>query len=297
MGMFRSIYQAVTHWLTAEPEDKGHPMSDFSKLRREIRSCDVILVEGRSRVADVIGTITQSRWTHAALYIGRLHDVENPVLRMKIREYYDGQPDVQLLIESELGIGTVIRPLDTYKDRHMRICRPRELSYEDSQLVLKYAIHRLGTDYDVRQILDLGRFYLPWSILPRRARSSLFQWHPGGGTHTVCSTMLAEAFGAISFPILPLVKRQEGGDVQLFQRNPKLCTPSDFDYSPYFDIIKYPYMDFEGASSPSYRLMPWKGKASLSPDEAMLYTEAQLQQTMPPGSDTPPRRIDAKERL
>lgn len=297
MRLFGSIYRAVARWLVDEPPGPEHPMSDFSKLRREIRSCDIILIEGRSRVAEVICTITRSRWTHAALYVGRLHEIEDPTLRQKVREFYDGQPDVQLIAESQLGLGTVIRPLDTYKDRHMRICRPRDLSYADSQLVLKYAIHRLGTDYDLRQILDLARFYLPWSILPRRLQSSLFRWKPGGGTRTVCSTMLAEAFGAVSYPILPLVKRLEDGKVRLFQRNPKLCTPSDFDYSPYFDIIKYPYMDFEGAAGPAYRLMPWHGKVSLSDEEALMYTEAHLQQTMPEGAETVSRRIDSREKL
>ena len=55
--------------------------------------------------------------------------------------------------------------------------------------------------------------------------------------------MIAEAFATVQFPILPLVQRDEGDHMQLFRRNPKLCTPSDFDYSPYFEIIKYPFLD------------------------------------------------------
>ena len=69
--------------------------------------------------------------------------------------------------------------------------------------------------------------------------------------------MIAEAFGHIQFPILPLVKRIEGDRVQLFRRNPKLCVPSDFDYSPYFDIIKYPFLDFHHYAE--QRLLPWRG--------------------------------------
>lgn len=264
-------------WLTEERDHPDYPRSDFRKLRHEIRTGDVILVEGRSRVAEVIGTVTRSRWSHAALYIGRLHDVADPRLRQRIRDFYDGQPDVQLIAESQLGLGTVIRPLNVYQHRHLRICRPRDLAYEDAQLVLAYAIGRLGTRYDVRQILDLWRFYLPWSLFPRRFRSTLFRWKPGGGMRTVCSTMLAEAFASVSFPLLPLVKREVNGDVRLFQRNPKLCTPSDFDYSPYFDIIKYPYMDFEGPTSPAYRLMPWEGTVSLTHEESRHYIEDTFQ--------------------
>jgi len=108
--------------------------------------------------------------------------------------------------------------------------------------------------------------------MPRRWRSSLFSARPGKSTQTVCSTMIAEAFGSIQFPILPLVKRVEDDRVKLYMRNPKLCTPSDFDYSPYFDIIKYPFLDFHNYATK--RLLPWTGAAELSDKERDFYIEA-----------------------
>ena len=87
----------------------------------------MILVEGRSRVSEVIKLITQSSWSHAALYIGRLHDIEDPELRERLGEHYQGTVDKQLIIESELGLGTVVRPLTVYEREHLRICRPRGL--------------------------------------------------------------------------------------------------------------------------------------------------------------------------
>jgi hypothetical protein len=38
-------------------------------------------------------------------------------------------------------------------------------------------------------------------------------------------------------------------------RNIRLFTPRDFDYSPYFDIIKCPHIDF--VKHASYRDLPW----------------------------------------
>ena len=260
---------AVVKWLKHKRPLPHTPLSDFERIRHELKPCDILLVEGRSRVSDVIKVITQSSWSHAALYIGKLHDIEDPLLREDIGRHYRGNPDRQLIIESELGVGTVVRPLTVYRGEHLRICRPRGLGHSDAQKAIAYAIGRLGTAYDVRQILDLARFLLPWSIMPRRWRSSLFTAAPGESTHTVCSTMIAEAFGTIQFPILPLVKRVRDGRVQLFMRNPKLCTPSDFDYSPYFDIIKYPFLDFQ--SHAEQRLLPWHGSATLSPAEQGLY--------------------------
>tara|TARA_B110000459_G_C16380438_1_gene389593 strand:- start:410 stop:694 length:285 start_codon:yes stop_codon:yes gene_type:complete len=83
--------------------------------------------------------------------------------------------------------------------------------------------------------------------------------------------MIAESFGHVSFPILPLVKHTEEGEPRFFRRNPKLCTPSDFDYSPYFEIIKYPFMDF---NHEEYQLLPWKGANMLSAEEADIYIDS-----------------------
>ena len=250
------LIDALVGWLAHERAPNHIPMSDFERTRYEIKPGDVILVEGRSRVSEVIKNITQSRWSHAALYIGRIHEIEDPLCRQRVKEYFDSQPDVQLIIESELGKGTIVRPLATYDRDHLRICRPRDLTFTDAQKVINYSISKLGTDYDVRQIFDLLRFLFPWLIMPRKWRSSLFTSSAGKTTKTVCSTMIAEAFASIQYPILPLVKRSENHEVKIYRRNPKLCTPSDFDYSPYFDIIKYPFMNF-AHSQPHYRLLPW----------------------------------------
>ena len=64
----------------------------------------------------------------------------------------------------------------------MRISRPRGLSRADVQSVTAAAAGHLGRSYDARQIFDLTRFLFPWSVLPRRWRSSLRR-ALGGRTH------------------------------------------------------------------------------------------------------------------
>ncbi len=251
----RKAEALLIRWLTRERPPATIPLCDFNRLRFELRPCDVLLVEGRSRVADVIRVITQSPWTHAVLYIGRLFDIRNPRLRARVEAHFEGDPEEQLVIEAELGRGTVVSPLSRYQHDHLRICRPDGLAADDAQQVLAYAIRRLGTPYDLRQILDLARFLLPWSILPRRWRSTLFEHKAGSATRTVCSTLLAEAFSAVDFPILPFIDRGEDGSLRLFKRNPRLFAPRDFDYSPYFSIIKYPFLGVNDLAL--YRRLPW----------------------------------------
>ena len=253
--VLRWLNKKATEWLTREGPPSPTPLCDFNRLGFELRTGDVILVEGRSRVSEVIKVITQSPWSHSALYIGRLYDIRDPDLRAVIEYHYDGDPEEQLLIEAVMGRGTIVSPLTSYRNDHIRICRPTTLSPTDAEAMIAYSAKHLGWDYDLRQVLDLARFFFPWSFLPRRWRSSLFQHNAGSPTRTVCSTLLAEAFSTIDFPILPFIDRAEDGSVRFFKRNPRLFAPRDFDYSPYFSIIKYPYLGINDVGL--YHRLPW----------------------------------------
>ena len=268
--------------LNREKPPRSSPLSNFEKICHELRPCDVLLVEGRSRVSEMIRRMTNSPWTHAALYIGRVHDIEDDDIRTIIQDRYQGDASDRLVIESLLGRGTIIRNVNVYEQDHLRICRPDRLSHADGVQVVRYAMHRLGADYDVRQIFDLLRFLFPFYLLPRRLASTLFapksrrrgKLVSNSRMKTVCSTMIAEAFGYVQYPILPLVKQDDSGDdIQLFRRNPRLCVPSDFDFSPYFQIIKYPFLDF---FHEEYHLLPWNdtdmaARGMLTGEEADLY--------------------------
>ena len=264
--MIGKIKQKIIAWLRKEAPPRKFSLSDFEKIQFEVRPCDILLVEGRSRISNVIKAATQSPWSHSALYIGRLHDIANPMLRERILECYAAAPDEQLLIESVLGRGTIITPITRYQQDHVRICRPKGIARQDAQKVIEFAIDRLGREYDVRHTIDLFRFLLPWSILPRRWRSSLFEKSINQKpTQEICSSMLAEAFTSVKFPILPIIKAHEQTEIKLYIRNPRLFTPSDFDYSPYFEIIKYPIFDI--SEHAIYRKLPWDETGIISNGE------------------------------
>ena len=278
----RYIWSNIVNWLIREPEADRIPLSDFERLRYEIRPGDVILVEGMARVSEIIKTITLSNWTHSAIYIGRLHNIDDPKLREYVLRFYKGEPEDQLIIESLLGKGTFVDNISKYRESHLRICRPTNLSRQDAQKVIAYAIHNLGTYYDLRQILDLLRFFFPYGLLPKRWRSSLFEHNAGGPTHTVCSSLMAEAFASVHYPIVPVLNRDENGELKLYKRNTKLITPKDFDYSPYFDVIKYPILDFDELAV--YRKMPWD-------KDGVVYNDTN-EPLLPPESAVKPASTD-----
>ena len=259
-----NIVNLFVKWLNKETPLSDYAACDFDRICYEIRLCDVLLIEGRSRVSEVIKSVTQSAWSHSALYIGRISDIENENLRNRIREFYPGKDDEQLMIESLLGQGSVISPIKNYANDHVRICRPTGLSRHDAQKVIGYAIGKLGRDYDIRQTFDLFRLLYPWSILPRKWRSTIFQRNPSETTREICSSLIADAFNCVHFPILPYFKHDAEKGTKLFKRNPRLYTPRDFDYSPFFEIIKYPILEI--TEHALYHHLPWESD-SYSNDE------------------------------
>lgn len=271
--MFKSTYNKArdgfNSWLSHEPPPNGVLSYDFNRLKHEIRPGDVLLIEGRSRVSKVIRTITQSPWTHAALYIGRLVDFEDDYIKTLIRSHADVKDTTRLIIEDLIDRGTAVTPLSFYRHHHIRICRPIGITPSDIHLVLNYAIRALGQPYNVRHLLDLTRFLLPWTILPRRWGSSLFRTSSGKPESGICSSLIAEAFSSVQFPILPFIKPDAKENMEVFQRNPHLFTPKDFDYSPYFEIIKYPLFNPD-EPLPYYRRLPWAKSGMIHQDGGIL---------------------------
>jgi hypothetical protein len=177
--------------------------------------------------------------------------------------------NVRLIVEDLLDRGTVVSKLSSYRDHHIRICRPIGITPSDAQSVIHYVIKSLGQPYNVRHLLDLARFLLPWSILPRRWGSSLFHTSTGKPESGICSSLIAEAFTAVQFPILPFIRSDQKQGLEIIPRNPYLFTPKDFDYSPYFEIIKYPLFNPD-EPLPYYRRLPWVTSNLLHQDNGII---------------------------
>ncbi len=234
-------------------------LMDFPRLKDNIRSADVLLVEGRTQVSQIIQIVSHSRWSHSAICVGRLDQFQQHLPDTIDVDELD--PNAIYLVEAELGQGTVLTPIERYEGFRLRVCRPAGLSREDQNRVACYVIKRLGTEYDVRQLADLARFMFPYGILPRKWRSSLFEHNAGPETKIVCTTLIADAFQAVKFPVLPIVSEDTEGESRLFKRNAKLFAPSDFDISPYFQILKFPMYSIEQDEVRYYHHLPWAGDA------------------------------------
>lgn len=273
------LYKILSRHLTKDGPPHNANLCDFGRIMHEVRAADVLLIEGRNRISKVIKHVTFSPWTHAGLYIGRLHDIEDPHIRERIHHFYQGAPSDPLVIETIVGQGTVINSIKTYNNHHIRLCRPSGLTHEDVQRVIAKSSERLGRAYNIRQFLDLGRLYLKSKLIPPRFRSRLFNYKAGEAVEDICSTMIAEAFMSVNFPILPLIRKAKDDSYEMIHRNPKLFIPSDFDYSPYFDIIKYPIFDLN-APRP-YHNLPWNQSAYSNDEMGVQLTHEKPEENQP----------------
>lgn len=262
MSVFKRILAFFVTWLNQQRDPKDHALSDFDKTRHELKPGDVILVEGRSTASRKLRTITISRWTHAALYIGRPLDLEDASMRSTLSNFFSAETDTPLIIETRLGKGVTVRPLLDLEHDHLRICRPKGLSNKDVQQAIRYAINHLGNFNDGTHLLDLTRFLFPWGLLPAAWRLPLFRRWPGRHTKNVSAAFVAETFGFIQFPIYPLVKITNEQGTRLLRRHPRLCMPFEIDMSPNFEIVKYAFLDFQQYENE--RLIPWKGNGLYS---------------------------------
>ncbi|QPC86499.1 lipo-like protein [Mesorhizobium sp. NBSH29] len=209
--------------------------SDPATLRRTLEPGDILLIEGNQRVSAAIKYLTQSTWSHAALYVGdALPDPE------------DGS-DPPRLIEVNLGEGCVAVPLSKYRTYNTRICRALGLTPEDREAVVAFMIGKLGVKYDMKNIVDMLRYFLPTPPVPVRWRRRMIAFGSGDPTRSICSTLIAEAYERIRYPILPDIIEAPGhASAQstysrreiLHIRHHSLYTPRDFDLSPYFEIVK-----------------------------------------------------------
>ena len=200
-------------------------------LSQVLHTGDVLLVEGTSRVSSAIKYLTQSTWSHAALYVGRSAAGENQFL------------------EADMVHGVRLVPLSHFTGFHCRVCRPISLSAAERQAVCDFALARVGLQYDMKNIVDLARYLLPNPPVPMRWRRQMLSLGSGDPTRAICSTLVAEAFASVNYPILPTVQTLPAVDLLgnphtgssrelLHIRHHSLYVPRDFDVSPYFQIIK-----------------------------------------------------------
>lgn len=235
MRVLNAIGRKIARFLSAPRRGMLHPATTGrDKLAATLRKGDVLLVEGTSFFAGAIKYLTQSTWSHSALYIG------------DTLGYGRTDHDAPVFVEADINQGVRAVALSEFWDMHYRICRPVGLTPQEIERLIRFVVERIGHQYDVKNIFDLARYLLPTPPVPRRWRRKLLAIGSGDPTRAICSTLIAQAFQSIDYPILPEIYVEGEPDATarsaerewLHIRHHSLYAPRDFDVSPYFEIVK-----------------------------------------------------------
>ena len=271
MRLNRALSDALVRFLSHDVRNYQRRIpNNLDNLKKHIRRGDILLVEGKTRIAQIIKYVTQSSWSHSSIYIGdRLVQEAHP-LRDRYLELY-GEDARHLVLEADLTSGVSAVPLGKYTEFNIRVCRPYCISEEDRARVVEEVIAHLGDRYDRRQLVDLGRYLTPFRFLPARWRRKAFFSGESESRAVICSSLIAQAFHNVRYPILPVLpasmrEEQEEGLFPWGRRmrsvSPRLVLPRDFDLSPYFLIVKFNSVE-QGPID--YRAIEWVEPAAVGP--------------------------------
>jgi hypothetical protein len=253
-------------------------VTNLRHLKSRLKIGDVLLVSGNARISYVVRILTTSQWSHVVLYVGDRQDLLNEEEKQEWRARYGEDALRHLVIDADPVRRVHLRPVDEYVGLMIRHCRAEALSKQDNIKVVDHALNELGKEYDVKHIMRLLFFFaVPWEFLPEGVRRFITDFTLSESDQ-ICSRVLAEAFHSVGFPIRPIEVIQERGSIQttalqlalglrhrrrsaarllaagkvqkayqritdkelamLHLKEQRHITPSDYDLSRFFSVIK-----------------------------------------------------------
>jgi hypothetical protein len=237
---YDALTRSLVRYLTVElPSYQRRVPNDMDRMLTQLRPGDVVLVEGKTRISRVIMYLTQSSWSHAAMYIGdALLRWGGPHAKTALDLY--GPEAAHLLLESDMREGVRVLPMRLYGQHNLRVCRPHSLSDGERERVLEEMLRHLGTRYDQRNIFDLGRYLTPFHLLPARWRRRPLYLGSSTSREIICSALIAKAFYRVDYPVQPLMQNApDDRRGRITVRHPSYIMPRDFDLSPGFEVLKF----------------------------------------------------------
>ncbi len=160
------ITRKIVDYLTEPlPHYERVVWNDPQALRRHVRKGDVLLVDGDSRVSPIIRYLTQSCWSHAALYVG------DELLRRGGERAEPRPRDLRRRRGAPARRGAAARrgrvaPLEVRRLQHPHLRGPIGCGREHLRADRRRRVAAIGWRYDLRNVLDLARYLIPVHVVP-----------------------------------------------------------------------------------------------------------------------------------
>lgn len=230
-------------------------INNMNNLYQVVRKGDVVLVEGRAEISRIIKLMTNSTWSHSAIYVGNALEGSNDESVERVLKNTEEPHRRHIIIEADSANGVAVAPLNKYREENIRICRPFGISTQDMDEVVEEVIANLGKHYDHNNILDLGLMLLPSFLNPFQKRTVKACLGGCSEYEVICSGMIAKAYQKVGYPIVPALKGSLDSNSsptvsnpygsKLIMRHYSQIVPRDFDLSPNFEVVKYSIIGME----------------------------------------------------
>ena len=185
--------------------------ADLHSLAATLQRGDVILASGGTRAAALVRRFTGSSWAHVAMYVGPLDDGAEP----------------RCIVEADIAAGVRAVPLSEFRGQRVLVLRPTALGGEDRCRLSDWVLARVGHRYDLAHAWALTktllRLPLPLRVPPVSESATRF----------ICSSLLAQAFMLVGYPIAPAHVRARDASAP----DHRYVTPRDFESASGFEVI------------------------------------------------------------
>jgi uncharacterized protein (DUF779 family) len=213
----RARFLAALVVFLSQPVKRYSPATttDPGSLSALLRNGDVLLTEGNTRAAALIKRLTRSTWSHVSMYVGPLED----------------GPDPRCVVEADIAAGVRSIRLSELKGLNVRVLRPAALNDRDRGRLAEWVVSQIGGEYDLKHAWLLARSFL--RLPPKSDLAPAPSGLAESATRFICSSLLANAFALVGYPILPVHKAVMAVSAA-DQRN---IIPGDFEKASVFEVV------------------------------------------------------------
>jgi hypothetical protein len=134
--------------------------------------------------------------------------------------------DPRCIVEADFAEGVRAVPLKEFLGQRVLVLRPTGLADEDRSRLAAWVLTRIGNRYDFGHAWALAKVLLRLP-LPFRAPPVT-----ESATRFICSSLLAQAFVLVGYPVVPAHARIRDASSDL-----RYITPRDFESASGFEVI------------------------------------------------------------
>src|SRR5712692_8089190 len=189
--------------------------TDPESLSAVLRNGDVLLTEGNTRAAALIKRLTHSTWSHVSIYVGPLEE----------------GPDPRCIVEADIAQGVRSIRLSELEGLNVRVLRPIGLNDALRSRLAEWVVSQIGGEYDLKHAWLLARSFL--GMPPKPSIPPAPNGIAESATRFICSTLLANAFALVGYPILPL----HTAVTAVSTADHRYVMPGDFERAPVFEVV------------------------------------------------------------